>query len=78
MAADLRAWIKDHLVEVAETYGANLSGVPLEAKGKKAQISEVCATFPFGCAQFDFRRSSLPLELRTTWVYGAFVFGRPS
>ncbi|KAJ7901761.1 hypothetical protein B0H14DRAFT_3851873 [Mycena olivaceomarginata] len=40
MAADLRAWIKDHLMEVAETYGANLSGVPLEAKGKKAQISE--------------------------------------
>ncbi|KAF7361993.1 hypothetical protein MVEN_00544500 [Mycena venus] len=40
MSGDLRPWIRDYLIRVAETYGGTLSSVPLEEKGKKAQISE--------------------------------------
>ncbi|KAF7376087.1 Proteophosphoglycan ppg4 [Mycena sanguinolenta] len=40
MSGDLRPWIRDYLINVAETYGGNLSSAPLEKKGKKAQIIE--------------------------------------
>ncbi|KAF8210163.1 hypothetical protein K438DRAFT_1959441 [Mycena galopus ATCC 62051] len=40
MSGDLRAWIREHITGVAETYGGNLSVVPLHAKAKKVQISE--------------------------------------
>ncbi|KAJ6475301.1 hypothetical protein C8R47DRAFT_696760 [Mycena vitilis] len=40
MSETLRPWITDHLIRVAETYGANLTAVPVEAKGKRVQILE--------------------------------------
>ncbi|KAJ7462215.1 hypothetical protein B0H11DRAFT_100130 [Mycena galericulata] len=40
MSESVHPWIKKHLIQVAETYGGNLSSVPLEEKGKKVQIVE--------------------------------------
>ncbi|KAJ6499368.1 hypothetical protein C8R45DRAFT_982208 [Mycena sanguinolenta] len=40
MSGDLRPWIRDHLINVAETVGGNLLAAPFEKKGKKAQIIE--------------------------------------
>ncbi|TFK53703.1 hypothetical protein OE88DRAFT_1733591 [Heliocybe sulcata] len=41
MANELRAaWISKYLIEVGETYGAFLSGVPKHTRGKRAQLVE--------------------------------------
>ncbi|KAJ7783063.1 hypothetical protein B0H16DRAFT_1495201 [Mycena metata] len=44
MSESLRPWLRESLIKAAETYGANLSAVPLEEKGKKVQISEFLTT----------------------------------
>ncbi|KAJ7733735.1 hypothetical protein DFH07DRAFT_967870 [Mycena maculata] len=41
MSESIRPWMKTHLVHVAETYGGDLSTVPLEDKSKKVQIVEL-------------------------------------
>ncbi|KAK7057288.1 hypothetical protein R3P38DRAFT_1169932 [Favolaschia claudopus] len=40
MASELRAWVRDYLIQAAETYGSDIASVPLESKGKKLQICE--------------------------------------
>ncbi|KAJ7218130.1 hypothetical protein GGX14DRAFT_439944 [Mycena pura] len=40
MSESIRPWIRDYLISVAETHGANLSAASLQEKGKKVQIIE--------------------------------------
>jgi hypothetical protein len=40
MAEALAPWFLAYILSIAETYGANISNVPSNAKGKKVQIAE--------------------------------------
>ncbi|KAJ7188340.1 hypothetical protein C8R46DRAFT_1183854 [Mycena filopes] len=46
MSENVRPWIKDYLIQVAETVGGNLTAVPLQEKGKKVQICEFLTSGP--------------------------------
>lgn len=41
----LQPWICTYLIDVAETYGGNLTSVPLAEKNKKVQAIKVRAVF---------------------------------
>ncbi|KAI0066048.1 hypothetical protein BV25DRAFT_1912851 [Artomyces pyxidatus] len=40
MADTIQPWIEDYLIELAETYGANVGGFPVHNAGKKVQLVE--------------------------------------
>ena len=45
MADTIHPWIFDYLVHNGETYGGNLSTIPIASKGKKVQLIEVITTW---------------------------------
>jgi hypothetical protein len=78
MSGELHPWIRDSLIRVAETYGANLTAIPLAEKGKKVQILEVCAQSAFHALKFSSSYQFLTVGAENEVVQSLFFDGQMS